>query len=103
MSETPFNLDRSEPELPDNEPPSAGLFQRLGDEQCAEGRLEAAIEHYKRALRMEGDNPVHHTRLGDAYLFAENASQAIAHYRRALQVNPTHAETHSSLAELYRR
>src|SRR5438128_2544656 len=38
MSETPYNLDPGEPELPDNEPPSAGLFQRLGDEQCAEGR-----------------------------------------------------------------
>jgi len=47
-------------------PPSAALFQDRGDRCAAEGRLHEAIQHYKRAIRMEGDNPVHHTRLGDA-------------------------------------
>src|SRR5918997_1217176 len=77
----------------DEIPPTAAGFQTLGDNLAAEGRLQEAIESYKQAIRMEGDNPDHHTRLGDAYVFAENSSQALTHYRRALQVNPHHADT----------
>src|SRR4051794_18557402 len=83
--------------------PTAEAFQSLGDDLAAQGRLQEAIESYKQAVRMEGDNPDRHTRLGDAYVFAENSSQALTHYRRALQVNPHHADTHFSLAEVYRR
>src|SRR5687768_7591992 len=83
-------------------PPTAAALQSLGDDLAAEGRLQEAIDSYKHAIRLEGDNPDHHTRLGDAYLFAEDSGQALSHYRRALQVNPHHADTHFSLAEVYR-
>src|SRR5437763_12104321 len=84
-------------------PTSAAGFQQLADRQCAEGRLDEAIENYKRAVRLEGDNPSYHTRLGDAYLFAEMSGQARSHYRRAIQMNPEHGEAHFCLAEIYRR
>src|SRR3954454_3877741 len=82
---------------------SASGFQALGDNLAAEGRLQEAINSYKHAIRLEGDNPDHHARLGDAYLFAEDSGTALSHYRRALRVNPDHADTHFSLAEVYRR
>src|SRR3954451_19656424 len=87
----------------DEGPASAAGFQSLGDALASEGRLQEAIDSYKHAVRLEGDNPDYHTRLGDAYLFAEDSSQALSHYRRALQVNQHHADTHFSLAEVYRR
>jgi tetratricopeptide (TPR) repeat protein len=88
---------------PDEIPATAAGFQELADDLCAEGRLDEAIEHYKRAIRLEGDDPSRHTRLGDAYLFAEDSAQALSHYRRALALNPGHGETHFCLAEMYRR
>ena len=87
----------------EEEPPSAAAFQNRGDQCAAAGRLHEAIQLYKQAIRMEGDNPIHHTRLGDACLYAEQSGQAISHYRRALQANPGHGEVALLPGELYRR
>src|SRR5687768_1772738 len=91
------------PEREIAEDPTAAGYHHLGDQLCAEGRLEDAIANYKRAIRLEGDNPSYYTRLGDAYLFAEDSAQALSHYRRALELNPGHGETHFCLGEVYRR
>lgn len=89
--------------LADDAARNAAGFQSLGDQQAADGKLQEAIISYRRAIRLEGDNPDYHARLGDAYLFAEDSGKALSHYRRALQANPHHADSHFSLAEVYRR
>jgi tetratricopeptide (TPR) repeat protein len=70
----------------------------LGAALQADGKLDAAIEHYRRALTMRpGDAPAYNN-LGAALRAKGDTSGAIAAYRQALAVDPGYASAHFNLA-----
>ncbi|HOP79071.1 MAG TPA: tetratricopeptide repeat protein, partial [Armatimonadota bacterium] len=83
--------------------PTAYERAQIGDCLCDEGRVEDAIIHYRKAVKMEGNNAHYRERLGDAYAYSEESVKAVGEYRRALKLNPRRAEPHFGLAEVYRR
>jgi len=81
-------------------------FQRLGDAQLAKGRIELALERYKKAVALTDNGHEaadSRSTLGDAYVYADQTVSALKQYRRAIKQSPRRAAPHFSLGELYRR
>src|SRR5579875_1412529 len=81
-------------------------FSRLGDVHLARGRIEVALQRYRKAVSLAGDDPAvapHRASLGDAYVYADQSISALREYRRAIRKSPRRAQPHFSMAELYRR
>ena len=58
---------------------------RLGDERLAEGEVNDAIHHYRRALRLDDTKTEARLRLADSYDLAELGPQAAAQYESSLR------------------
>jgi len=79
----------------------AADFYRLFDEAyalMAQGRLEASIESWNRALALQPDNAKAHSNLGQALAARQRLDEAIPHWRRALALNPAYTEARNNLA-----
>lgn len=64
----------------------------------APGGLEAALEHFRRALESEPLPEVHNNIAVELAKLPGRSEEAIAHFRRALQLKPNHAQVHYNLA-----
>ena len=62
-----------------------------------QGKWNAAIPQFERALQLNPDSAEAHNNLGLALAQQKKWDAAIAHYERALQLNPDSAETHQNL------
>jgi tetratricopeptide (TPR) repeat protein len=82
---------------------SAEESLRLGDERLAEGEVNDAIHHYRRALRQDDTSVETRLRLADSYDLAELGPQAAAQYEKLLKGKKQRPEAHVGLADVYRR
>ena len=62
-----------------------------------EGRHEAAVAEWKKALALDPGNAKAHTNLGIALAQAGAEEAAMTHFRQAVQLNPFYAEAHNNL------
>jgi tetratricopeptide (TPR) repeat protein len=76
--------------------------RRLGDESLAEGDVDHAIQHYRRAVKQD-DTDDNRLRLADSYQLAERGLQAAAQYEKAARGRKAKPEAHVGLAEVYRQ
>jgi Tfp pilus assembly protein PilF len=63
-----------------------------------EGRVDLALEEFKKAVKEDGKNPYFQKGLGLAYSAKRDWKPAIAAFRRALELNPYYVDVHNDLA-----
>src|SRR5262245_49496322 len=63
-----------------------------------EGRVDLALEEFKKAVKEDGKNPYFQKGLGLAYSAKRDWKSAIAAFRRALELNPYYVDVHNDLA-----
>jgi tetratricopeptide (TPR) repeat protein len=61
------------------------------------GRLDAAIEHYRRAVAIKSDHAPAYNNMGTALRAQGRVDAAVAAYERALETMPDYAEAHFNL------
>jgi protein O-mannosyl-transferase len=74
----------------------------LGIALAGRGQLDAAIDHYRRALEIKPDYAEAHNNIGIALTERGQGNAAIDHYRRALDIKPDYAVARDNL-DLARR
>jgi tetratricopeptide (TPR) repeat protein len=75
----------------------AKAIHRLGRAAMTKGRVDEAIEHFRKALELDPKFVSAHADLGDALFHQGRLDEAVAAYRRAIQLDPTDANTHTLL------
>jgi Flp pilus assembly protein TadD len=78
-------------------PPDAELRFSTGVMHLREGRVDLALEEFKRAVREDPKNPYFQNGLGLAYAAKREWKDAIAAFRRALEINPYYVDTKNAL------
>src|SRR4029077_15271456 len=68
----------------------------------AAGRLDAAIVHYRQALRLNPDYALAHNNLGNVLLGRGNPDDAPEQFREALRLDPSNAEAHYNVGSMLR-
>lgn len=63
-------------------------FNRLGIVMRKQGKLEEAIDNYKRALEICGSDPAIHYNMGLVYFDRKEYSRAIDCYEKAMRIDP---------------
>jgi Tfp pilus assembly protein PilF len=63
-----------------------------------EGRVDLALEEFKKAVKEDGKNPYFQKGLGLAYSARREWKPAIAAFRRALELNPYYVDVRNDLA-----
>ena len=61
------------------------------------GRIDAAIDSYQRALRVNPDHAESNNNLGNIFRENNQTSRAIKLFERAIEVKPDYAEAHNNL------
>jgi tetratricopeptide (TPR) repeat protein len=69
----------------------------LGAALQAEGRLDAAIEHYRRAVGIDPSYVPSYSNMGAALLASGDSAGAVAAYERALAIRPDFHDAHYNL------
>jgi tetratricopeptide (TPR) repeat protein len=70
----------------------------LGAALQEDGRLDAAIDHYRRAVAIKSDYAPAYNNLGTALRAKGSVDAAIAAYQRAIETMPDYADAHYNLA-----
>ncbi len=70
---------------------SARTHDRLGDALAKKGQIDAAISHYREAVRLEPDYPEARNILGAALARKGQIDGAVAQYQAALRLRPDYA------------
>jgi tetratricopeptide (TPR) repeat protein len=70
----------------------------LGVMLTRQGRVQEAIGHCERALRLNPDFALAHYNLGSALYRAGRVQEAIQHWEQALRIQPDYADAHYNLA-----
>lgn len=78
----------------------AATETRWGTAFRAQGRLNEAVEHYRRAIELDPQQGAAHSALGLILRTRGQADEAVGHYRAALALDPENAGTHSNLANI---
>jgi predicted Zn-dependent protease len=101
----PIDVDekKKKPKVKREDGKSAQDSIRLGDERLAEGEVNDAIHHYRRALKQDDTSIETRLRLADSYDLAELGPQAAAQYEKLLKSKKQRPEAHVGLADVYRR
>jgi Flp pilus assembly protein TadD len=71
--------------------------EKLGVALTARGNPEAAIRHFKEALRIEPDNEGVHLNLANALLSKGRIDECIRYYQKVLRDHPGYATLHHNL------
>jgi len=72
--------------------PSASMYYNLGNALQSQGRIDEAVECYRKALLFDSKYYKAHGNLGNALLAQGMLEEAVESYRRALIINPDVAE-----------
>lgn len=72
----------------------------LGVVLARRGNYDAAIEHYRKALKIKPDNVEAYYNLGNALARKGNAKAAIHKYLKTLQLNPAHFKSYYNIARI---
>jgi tetratricopeptide (TPR) repeat protein len=80
----------------------SGRHVQAGKDELIAGEVDRAIEAFRKALRMERDNPRAHLHLGAALRLKGNKAEAKASLERAAELDP-HGEVGREATELLRR
>jgi Flp pilus assembly protein TadD len=78
-------------------PPEAEMRFSTGVSHLREGRVDLALEEFKRAVKDDPKNPYFHKGLGQAHAMKKEWPEAIAAFRRALELNPYYVDTRNDL------
>jgi protein O-mannosyl-transferase len=81
-------------------PASSIARYNLGKALESEGRVEQAVELYRRAVELNPGNPDAHHNLARLLARSGQRDEAIGHYRQALAIKPDDADTHNNLGLL---
>jgi Tfp pilus assembly protein PilF len=73
------------------------IHNNLANVLVRQGKIEAAITHYKEALAIQPKYPEAHSNLGAALVSRGRVEEGIGHYREALRLDPDLAEVHNNL------
>ncbi|MHC4982687.1 MAG: tetratricopeptide repeat protein [Planctomycetota bacterium] len=84
-------------------PSNPRAYLNLGNELRDQDNLDAAIERYRQALRIDPDYYRAHNNLGIALTKKGKLDEAIRHYRRGLQAKPDEADIYYNLGHALRR
>jgi protein O-GlcNAc transferase len=78
--------------------PEAEMRFSTGIMHLREGRIDLALEEFKKAVKEDGKNPYFQKGLGIAYSAKREWKPAIAAFRRALELNPYYVDVRNDLA-----
>jgi tetratricopeptide (TPR) repeat protein len=82
-------------------PHSATIQANLGYIQYLHGKLDLAIEHYRRSLALNDGRALTHNNLGNALAALGRHDEAIASLRRALELKPGYPSAWLNLGLVY--
>lgn len=74
----------------------------LGNELAAAGRIDAAMERYRRAIELHTDNAMAHQNLGALLAQRGDLVQARAQFERALSIDPDYGDARLNLERMLR-
>lgn len=77
---------------------NAVAYNNLGNALLEEGLTEAAINHYRSALKIDPNYAKAHMNLGNAFMNVGSVDEAVKHYVASIGINPLVAKTHNNLA-----
>jgi len=77
--------------------PTGEMFSNLGLVLQAQGQLDDAVDHYRRALSYQPGHVEAHNNLGNALKDKGELDGAVEHYRHALRLRPDFAVAHNNL------
>lgn len=75
-------------------------YFNIANQQIREGKLQAGIFTYQKAIAQNPNFSWSHHNLGEALVKQGKFREAIAAYRRAIELNPTWAWSHHNLVEV---
>ena len=81
--------------------PSAPMYCNLGIVLQAQGKLNAAIESYRKAISLRPNHAELHHYLGDTLKAQGNLDAAVSSYSRALELRPDYAGAYISLGNTF--
>ncbi|HXK12170.1 MAG TPA: tetratricopeptide repeat protein [Vicinamibacteria bacterium] len=79
-------------------PPAAETRFSTGVMHLREGRVDLALEEFKKAVKEDPKNPYFQKGLGLAYAAKRQWKDAIAAFRKALELNPYYVDVRNDLA-----
>lgn len=82
-------------------PSVARYYNNRGIELQRQGQIQAAIQHYQRALSLKRSYPEAHYNLADAYEEIPDYDKALAEYQRAINSDFTFYQAYNNLSRLY--
>jgi Tfp pilus assembly protein PilF len=82
---------------PAQSPPDAELRFSTGVMHLREGRVDLALEEFKRAAKEDPKNPYFQKGLGQAFAAKRDWGSAISAFRKALELNPLYVDTRNDL------
>lgn len=74
---------------------------KLGEQERAQGRFDAAAENFNRALELAPNSPNTRFLLAQTYLSAGQTDEALRGYQELLRIAPEHLDSRLQLAEIY--
>jgi Flp pilus assembly protein TadD len=77
--------------------PDAEMRFSTGVMHLREGRVDAALDEFKRAAKVDPKNPYFQNGLGLAYAAKREWKDAVAAFRKALELNPYYADAKNAL------
>ncbi len=81
-------------------PDDAMLWERVGNDLVAVGRMDEAIRHLEQSLRIAPDRASAQYRMGTALAMIGRTADAMERYRLALDLQPDFVEAHNNLGGL---
>ena len=82
-------------------PESPRAHNNLGNVYEKQGRLNEAMQEYKKALRLNPNHEVAHNNLGFVYAKQGRLDEAIKEYNLSLSLKPNYAKVHNNIGDVY--
>jgi len=77
------------------------FFNNLGNSYSDIGNMEAALQAFEQAVKINPKLSESRANLGNVYLKKDRVTDAVREYRTALQINPHDAKTYNNLGNAY--
>ncbi len=73
---------------------------QAGAAAAQQGRLDVAIQEYRKVTELQPNSAADHAHLGDAYFRNGQYTESLAELKTALRLNPNMIDTHQTLGVL---